>query len=151
MWQRVQTVYLALAVILLALCCMLPLAAFEPRGMGFPAVMYSLAIINGDGSVAGFLPAILFAVAVLAEIALLFALFGFKRRRRQMTLCKTAAILQILWIAAFIILAVTLRGDAIFRPKAAAFFPIAAVALTLLANKMIKKDDDLVKSVDRLR
>ncbi len=151
MWQRVQTVYLVLAVILPALCCMMPLAVFVPREMGFPGVMYSLALIDGNGAVAALSPVILFALAVLSEIALLFALFSFKNRRRQMRLCTTAACLQILWIAAYIALAVTLRGDSIFRIKPAAFFPLAAVALTLLARKMIKKDDELVKSVDRLR
>ncbi len=151
MWQRVQTLYLALAVILLALCCMTPLAAFEPRGMGFPATMFSLALIGGDGSLATFLPAILFVLAVLSEVALLFALFGFKRRRRQMTLCKMAATLQILWIAAYVALVFFLRGESVLRLKIAAFFPLAALVLTILANRMIRKDDELVKSVDRLR
>jgi hypothetical protein len=31
------------------------------------------------------------------------------------------------------------------------FLPILAILLIVLANKAIKKDEDLVKSVDRLR
>jgi hypothetical protein len=31
------------------------------------------------------------------------------------------------------------------------FLPIGAIVLLVLANKYIKKDEDLVKSVDRLR
>jgi hypothetical protein len=31
------------------------------------------------------------------------------------------------------------------------FLPIVAIVLLVLANKSIKKDEDLVKSVDRLR
>jgi hypothetical protein len=46
----------------------------------------------------------------------------------------------------------TLPGEAAVSEKGIGMFvPILAVLLLVLANKAIKKDEDLVKSADRLR
>lgn len=36
-------------------------------------------------------------------------------------------------------------------PRAAAIFPVAIVALEILANRAIRKDEELVRSIDRIR
>lgn len=46
----------------------------------------------------------------------------------------------------------TVSGEtAVFEKGIGMFFPIIVVVLLVMANKAIKKDEDLVKSVDRLR
>jgi hypothetical protein len=46
----------------------------------------------------------------------------------------------------------TLSGEAMVSEKGIGMFlPIVAIVFLVLANKAIKKDEDLVKSVDRLR
>jgi hypothetical protein len=51
-----------------------------------------------------------------------------------------------------IYLSQTLSGEALVSEKGIGmFFPIIVILLLVLANKAIKKDEDLVKSVDRLR
>ena len=46
----------------------------------------------------------------------------------------------------------TLSGEAMVSEKGIGMFlPIVVVLLLVIANKAIKKDEDLVKSVDRLR
>ena len=151
MIQRIQTVYLALAVILLVLCCCMPLATFEPAGMGKSSVMYSLAIINGDGAIASLLPIALFFVVVLAEIVSVFAIMGYKNRRRQMKLCLLAIFLEILWVVGYA--GQLLSVDNGFTPRVcvAASFPLIAIILTFMARRAIKKDDDLVRSAERFR
>ena len=46
----------------------------------------------------------------------------------------------------------TISGETIVSEKGIGmFFPIIVVVLLVMANKAIKKDEDLVKFVDRLR
>ena len=49
-------------------------------------------------------------------------------------------------------LSLTVSGETLVSEKGIGMFlPILAILLLVLANKAIKKDEDLVKSVDRLR
>jgi len=151
MIQRIQTVYLVLAAILLVLCCCMPLANFEPLGMGLPAVMYSLVELSKDGTILTYLPSVLFALVVLAEIATVVAIMGYKNRRSQMRTCSIAMILDLLWIVGYAVITFYLKGENTFHPCFAACLPVLALILTWLARKAIKKDDDLVRSADRIR
>ncbi len=151
MIQRIQTVYLALAVILLVLCCCMPLATFEPVGMGKPSVLYSLVVISGDGMITSYLPVALFAIVVFAEIISAFAIMGYKNRKRQMKLCLVAVALEVLWLAAYAALFFSFGGDCTPRVCVAASFPVIAIILTLMARRAVKKDDDLVRSAERFR
>ncbi len=142
---------MALAIILLVLCCFMPLASFEPRGMGFSQTLYSLVLLSGAGVALSAVPAVLFLFAAAAEVLLAVSLLSYRRRPRQMRLCAAAAAAEILWIAAYVFLCFRLRGDAAPHVKAAAFFPLAALVLTLMARRMVKKDEELVRSADRIR
>ncbi len=151
MLQRIQSIYLALAIILLVLCCCMPLAVFEPEGMGFPRMMYSLVAVNADGAIESYLPAVLLAVVVFAELFSVLALMGYKNRKKQMSLCSITAVFELLWIICYAGITFLLKGSDTFRPELAACFPVIALILTLMARRAIKKDDDLVRSADRIR
>jgi hypothetical protein len=52
----------------------------------------------------------------------------------------------------FVYWSLNLSGEAIVSEKGIGMFlPAISIVLLVLANKAIKKDEDLVKSVDRLR
>ena len=151
MIQRIQSVYLALAVIMLVLCCCMALVEFEPVGMGLPSTMYSLMLINGEGSVESYLPSVLFGVVVLAELVTVLAIMGYHNRRGQMKLCSLAMVFDLLWIVCFAGITFYLKGDATFHPCFASCLPVIALVLTWLARRAIKKDEELVRSADRIR
>lgn len=151
MIQRIQTVYLALAAILLVLCCCFPLATFEPEGMGFQTEMNVLFLLDNSHKILSYIPAVIFVITVFAEIATAVAIMGFKNRRRQMRTCSICMILELLWVIAYAVLTYMLKGEDTFHPCFAACLPIIAFILTWLARKAIKKDDDLVRSADRIR
>jgi hypothetical protein len=151
MIQRIQSVYLALAVILLVLCCCMPLATFEPIGMGKPSVMYSLVVINGNGTITSYLPILLFCILVIAEIILVFALLGYKNRRRQMSMCRGAMLAELLWIICYAGILYFCGEEFTPHISIAAFMPLIAFILTFMARRAIKKDDDLVRSAERFR
>ena len=151
MIQRIQTVWLFLAVIALLLTCCLPLATFEPQGMGLPSTMYSLCLLSADAVALSLLPLCPFCLLVLAEAVTIFALFGYKNRKRQMTFCNIAMTLEVLWIAVYFIVAMMIQGDNSFKPCFGACLPLVALILTLMARKGVKHDEDLVRSADRIR
>ncbi len=93
----------------------------------------------------------LLSLAVVAEVVLLFALLSYKHRGRQMRLCDIAVVVEVLWVVAFAVFYLWWNDDGFLRLKASVFFPLGAIILTILARRGIKKDDDLVKSADRIR
>ena len=63
-------------------------------------------------------------------------------------------ILNLILLGLFVYRSLNLSGDAtsvVSEKGIGMFLPIVAIVLLVLANKAIKKDEDLVKSVDRLR
>ncbi|HEY4539199.1 MAG TPA: DUF4293 domain-containing protein [Faecalibacter sp.] len=75
----------------------------------------------------------------------------FKNRKLQMTLGWVNIILNILLIGSFIFSLLNLPGGENPEKGIWAIVPLISVVLLSIANRLIKKDDDLVKSVDRFR
>ncbi len=92
---------------------------------------------------------ILFGIsAVMALISILL----FKKRQNQFVLNRLNIILNFILIGLFVYRTLNLSGEASVSEKGIAMFvPLVSIVLLVLANKAIKKDEDLVKSVDRLR
>jgi hypothetical protein len=61
-------------------------------------------------------------------------------------------LINLFLLGLLIYVSLTLPGEiSISKKGIGMFLPILVVLLIVLANKAIKKDEDLVKSVDRLR
>lgn len=98
-------------------------------------------------------------VAVIAAIVALYSIFQFKNRMTQMKL----GLLNIFLIAASLGLSVyyMYQGEALIELasggvirgtyKIGIFLPAMALLFNSMANRFIKKDEDLVRSVDRIR
>ncbi len=136
MLQRLQTVYLLLAATVSA---------------GFIFIFHLW--ITDAGKV-------LFAKDVLLFLCLFFgssflsilALFMFKNRRLQFVLGRLNIILNFILLGVLVYQSQNLPGEtAVSENGIGMFLPLVSIVLLALANKAIKKDEDLVKSVDRLR
>ena len=92
-------------------------------------------------------------VAFLASSILAIAtIFMFKNRQLQFVLGRINILINLFLLVLLIYLSLTVSGEASVSEKGIGMFlPILAILLLVLANKAIKKDEDLVKSVDRLR
>ncbi|WP_375237948.1 DUF4293 family protein [Aurantibacter sp.] len=92
-------------------------------------------------------------VAFLLSAALaLFSIFSFKNRQFQFVLGRLNIILNLILLGFFVYLSLNLSGETTVSEKGIGMFlPIVSIVFLVLANKAIKKDEDLVKSVDRLR
>ncbi|MBE7689586.1 DUF4293 domain-containing protein [Tenacibaculum piscium] len=92
---------------------------------------------------------ILFLMSALLSIVTLFL---FKKRELQFVLGRLNILINLFLVGILIYLSQTLSGEASVSEKGIGmFFPILVILLVVLANKAIKKDEDLVKSVDRIR
>ncbi|WP_430400645.1 DUF4293 domain-containing protein [Flavobacterium sp.] len=89
--------------------------------------------------------------AVISAIALI-SLFLFKKRQTQFVLNRLAIIFNFILLGFFVVRTLNLSGEMQISEKGIGMFlPTISIVLLVLANRAIKKDEDLVKSVDRLR
>ncbi|CAM4187922.1 DUF4293 domain-containing protein [Zobellia nedashkovskayae] len=86
--------------------------------------------------------------AVLAIVTIVL----FKNRKNQFVLNRLNMILNIFLLGFFVYRSQNLSGEISVSEKGIGMLiPIISIVFLVLANRAIKKDEDLVKSVDRLR
>ena len=93
------------------------------------------------------------SIAFYASAALaLLAIFLFKNRQNQFVTNRLNMILNLFLLGFFVYRSLNLSGETLVSEKGIGMFiPIISIVFLALANRAIKKDEDLVKSVDRLR
>lgn len=154
MIQRIQTVFLAVAVLLLAMPMMLRMPLFTVHA---PDGDYRLfpANVTFNGSEALSTIAVL-ATITIAVMLLVYAIMQYKNRKFQMNLIKVSILSQLSFLVAVFFyldkvksLAEGVETQVSYSPLLSA--PVVAIFFCLLAVRAIKKDDELVRSADRLR
>jgi len=135
MLQRIQSVYLLLA----AICS------------GGLSQVLSLATVGSNIEYA--FDSLEYMILFLASAVLsLIAVFLFKTRQTQFVLGRLNIILNLILLGLFIYRLLTVSGETANSEKGIGLLlPIVSIVLLVFANKAIKKDEALVKSVDRLR
>lgn len=136
MLQRVQTVYLVIsASIMGALYIWFPTIISEK----------DLILISKDEPV---ILGLIFGSILIA----FFSIFSYKKRKSQFVINRLNIILNFFLLGVFVYRSLTLSGETLVSEKGiGVFLPIISIVFLVMANKAIKKDEDLVKSVDRLR
>ena len=136
MIQRIQTIYLLISAGISGGLIFLFQLWTTPNGMLLYARDEILFLIMFLGS------------AVLA----LISIFMFKDRKLQFVLGRLNIILNFILLGLFVYRSLNLSGETEVSEKGIGMLlPIFSIVFLVLANKAIKKDEDLVKSVDRLR
>lgn len=129
MLQRIQTVWIFLAII----------------GAVF------LFITGQDFSLFGPVPFISVACVILVLFGFI-SILSYKDRKRQLLLNKISLIINALLLGLLAYWLLTLSGGIDFPEKGIEpVFPLVSIVCLLIANVYIRKDERLVKSVDRLR
>lgn len=136
MIQRIQTIFMALA--------------FISSGI-LPFFFYLW--INVSNQKIFFMVSIIYCVLFGLSTSLsLLSIMSFNKRQSQFVFNRLNIILNLILLVLFVYQSLNLSGETIVSEKGIGIFlPILTIFLLVLANKAIKKDDDLVKSVDRLR
>lgn len=135
MIQRIQTLYLALVVIISGILPFIfPL--WKENGAEFYFMQDMKYVILSGLSV---------ALAVLS-------ISNYKKRQQQFVFNRLNIILNLILLGLFVYRSLTLSGESFDSEKGIGLFlPIASIVFLVLANRAIKRDEELVKSVDRLR
>lgn len=83
----------------------------------------------------------------------LLSILSHKKRQQQFVMGRLNIILNLILLGLFVYRTLNLSGETttVSEKGIGMFLPIVSIVLLVLANKAIKKDEDLVKSVDRLR
>lgn len=137
MLQRIQSVFLSLALILLGLVFVLPFAKMVDA-QGGEVVLTCVDF-----------PLILFQLLTFAFT--LATLFLYKNRRRQIFFCNVNIWLLLAYTLVLCWLLYDKSQGAVMQIKLASITPILALIFTWLARRGVVKDEALIKSLDRLR
>jgi hypothetical protein len=139
MIQRIQTAYLLFALACLVALWFLPLWKSNGQGM-----MEEI----GAGSHMFLTP-----FPLLLGILHIAAIFSFRKRKIQAALCLVNIILMLVFIAFsfFFIYAEAGVNFAIPQLQIGLLLPLAVLLLNVLARRAVKRDEDFVRSMDRLR
>ena len=136
MLQRIQTIYLIISALVIgALYLWFPMILNEAN---------EIIIDKNEPLVLGL---------IIGSVALSFiSILNFKKRQLQFVLNRLNIILNFVLLGVFVYRSLTLSGETLVSEKGiGVLLPIISIVFLVMANKAIKRDEDLVKSVDRLR
>ena len=144
MIQRIQTVYFLIATFLSGgLIFLVDLWKTEEDKPFFVMDSFS----SGDMMLISM--SVLFFVSALLTF---IAIFQFKNRQLQFVLGRLSILINFILLGILVYFTQNLSGEMQVSVKGIGLLiPIFSIVFVVLANKAIKKDEELVKSVDRLR
>ncbi|MEM7161521.1 MAG: DUF4293 domain-containing protein [Bacteroidota bacterium] len=147
MIQRIQSIYLLLALILMIVSFFLPLAEFS-----LGENLYELDVFGFSEPLAFSAPAMPFYLCLgFLSLCVLSSIFLFKNRKLQLRV-NWISILLLLGLIIYIFYFVDkLELQTKAKYLAGVYTIVAALPFLILSSRAIKKDEDLVKSLDRIR
>lgn len=154
MIQRIQTVYLFVALVMLVVANLFPFASYGVEGGSYVLTSWGVeaqgvAPYGGNAVLCWGLPVCSLLAAVLAIVAIM----RFKQRVLQMRLC-VYGILAVLAFHVFFGVQAWMVYDALGatpEPTLTAQLPLVSIIFFILAGRAVKRDEALVRSMDRIR
>ncbi len=136
MIQRIQTFFLLIAALIAGVSpFFLPLGVTE-EGVARYGIDEPLVLV----------------VFVVSALLALLVIFMYKKRQNQFVVNRLNIILNLFLLGFFVYRSLSLSGGTEVPEKGIGMLiPVFSIVFLVLANRAIKKDEDLVKSVDRLR
>jgi len=136
MIQRIQTLYMLLAFLLVGV-----LPFFIPLWNTAEGPFY-------------FMQDITYTALVGLNVSLVMvSILFYKKRQHQFVINRLNMIIMLILLGLFVYRSLNVSGGtaAVSEKGIGIYLPLISIVLLALANKAIKKDEELVKSVDRLR
>lgn len=156
MIQRIQSVFLLIVAILSAVLFFVPVAVLTDVKFTYSQTVLGACDVNAQALLVDptyHVAALNGAIGLIA----LITIFLFRNRKRQMLLCN----LNLLLILAMIVLMFLAidKNTTSLQPgttltvmyRVGSYLAVAMLIFNFLANRFIKKDEDLVRSADRIR
>ena len=144
MIQRIQTIYLLLVLIVSGGISFVALLWTSMAGDNY--YLTNMIDSNSWGLISipiGF---------IISALLSFWSILKFKNRKEQIKLNRFNIVSNLYLLGIFVYQLLTLSGESKISEKGIGLFlPVIVIVLLVLANKAIQKDEELVKSVDRLR
>lgn len=162
MIQRIQSLYLLLAMTAMAVMFFFPLAVVNPNPAGDASF---LNLTGVSGFMAGYTAAKYWFVgftglAVLLLAGMAFILFSYKNRPRQIRFAGLVSLLLVLFVG-LLLLGLDRAATGMYPGREweaplvqyrwTVYMPLVSLVFMWFASRSIKKDEALVRSADRLR
>lgn len=136
MLQRIQTIYL-LGVLI--------------NSTALPYLLGVWTSVDGVVMYAKDYPSIQ-GVFLFSAMFTILSIFSYKKRKNQFVFGRFNIIFNFILLGLFVYQSLNLSGETNVSEKGIGMLiPLISIVFLALANKAIKKDEDLVKSVDRIR
>lgn len=150
MIQRIQTVFLLIASGMITAMFFLPLASFL---IDDKIYFFSYRAIVSDNNDILFHTYSLAFLLTFILITIVATIFFYKKRKLQMRFCLYNILLNIGFYGLFYFYyhQIVMIKQLIYSFEIASVFPVIIIVLLWLAFRSIRKDEELVKSVDRIR
>lgn len=151
MIQRIQSLFLLLVILCLGGMFLAPIATFDKTVL----TVQGIEVEENGEALDSLLPFPLSPIVLGLLLLTIFILFSYRNRKRQLLLGRLNYFL-ILALVVVVFLSISdiqkQLNDGNSNPYGlAAYLPIISLGFHLLANRAIKRDEELVKSLDRLR
>ncbi|MEN8811068.1 MAG: DUF4293 domain-containing protein [Flavobacteriales bacterium] len=151
MIQRIQSIYLTVAAIAMALTLVFPFATYSIVTGNF---VYDSFGFVGAKDLSFFLP-VIFPI-VISILLSLVSIFSFKKRKRQLLFNKLNFLVIMISIVFVFVNFNQIESTFSLLPEnmnygIGFFFPIIAFVAIIMANRSINQDEKLIKSMDRIR
>lgn len=161
MIQRLQTVYLALVVILSFVGLISNVGEYFVTGQSIAT--FSNFTFNATGDFKGYESAGPWCLGILLILVIFLSVLSimlFRKRMRQLRLTIVSTILLVGYVATYALFSYFYKenlaliqpaADVVFHVRLIGIFPVLSIILNVLAIHGIRKDEALVRSLDRLR
>ena len=151
MIQRIQSLYLLAVAILSSITLFLPWASF----IDTYSIYYNFSYegLLGKAEYLALNTWVLTVVAAIVPILALISIFLYKKRILQIRFCRVNLLLSAAFYALFAVYfyMIAKMGMKTLNISIILVFPLINMIFTYLAIRAIRKDEDLVRSVSRLR
>lgn len=165
MIQRVQTIFL----LLISVCMGTVLAYYiwtgraDEQNQVMSLSAFSIEVIDTNGTLSDFSDDTVLesrgtwyigVLAILASLTALVSVFQYKNRLNQMKLGALNSLFMVATLGLSYFNISQLEGiapEVQGAPQLGFYLPVAGLLLNMVANRFIRRDEKLVKSVDRIR
>ena len=153
MIQRIQTLYLLVALLIIESLFFVPLGEVVVETQNYKLMFNGFfQIIENSSELVQQTYALMILIPLIGLINFI-AIFMFKNRTLQLriTMYNTILMFSLSGMAVYILYRAFSSYDAVILPNISIIFPVIAGILNFLAFRQIRKDDALVKSMNRIR
>ncbi len=158
MIQRIQTIFLFIAIVALGLMAYFPIADFYSNTAIYSLNVIELESLTPDAPIPfpeWFFTPITATVALIIILDII-ALFSFKKRKRQINLTQVTIFLNVVLIVGTLFFYINevediTKSQVDYQGAFGIYLPLISLVFNVLAQRFIRKDEALVRSADRLR